>query len=105
MVSKGGTTQVRFQPRLGHLLAAAANNMVAIFDVETDRQTHLLKVHNLILYVSFCLDYHFVAWTSGEDCYYHFLVPHAGIEELTFESRVLFFLVTSIPVTYHPKLI
>lgn len=45
---KGGTTQVRFQPGYGHLLAAAATNTVTILDVETNRQTHLLKVRNLI---------------------------------------------------------
>ncbi|KAK4789751.1 hypothetical protein SAY86_017055 [Trapa natans] len=54
-VSKGGTTQVRFEPRFGHLLAAAANNTVAIFDVETDRQTLLLKGHPSNVY-SVCWD-------------------------------------------------
>ncbi|XP_065862846.1 transcriptional corepressor LEUNIG_HOMOLOG isoform X2 [Euphorbia lathyris] len=51
-ISKGGTAQVRFQPRIGHLLAAAAENVVSIFDVETDRQTlslqgHATEVHSL----------------------------------------------------------
>lgn len=44
-VSKGGIAQVRFQPRIGQLLAAAANNVVSVFDVEADRQTYLLKGH------------------------------------------------------------
>ncbi|KDP39380.1 hypothetical protein JCGZ_01137 [Jatropha curcas] len=44
-ISKGGTAQVRFQPRIGHLLAAAAENTVSIFDVEADRQTHSLQGH------------------------------------------------------------
>lgn len=35
---------MRFQPRIGQLLAAAAENVVSIFDVETDRQTHSLRV-------------------------------------------------------------
>ncbi|RVW68821.1 Transcriptional corepressor LEUNIG-like [Vitis vinifera] len=40
-VFKGGNVQVRFQPRIGHLLAAAMDKVVSIFDVETDRQyTH-----------------------------------------------------------------
>ncbi|RZC56388.1 hypothetical protein C5167_015243 [Papaver somniferum] len=45
-VSKGATEQVRFQPRIGHLLAAAAERVVSIYDVETDRQTHALQGHS-----------------------------------------------------------
>ncbi|KAF3974567.1 hypothetical protein CMV_002118 [Castanea mollissima] len=41
---QGGSAQVRFQPRIGQLLAAAAEKVVSIFDVETDRQTHSLRV-------------------------------------------------------------
>ncbi|XP_068664671.1 transcriptional corepressor LEUNIG_HOMOLOG-like isoform X4 [Aristolochia californica] len=44
-VSKGGTAQVRFQPRMGQLLAAASENVVAVFDVEQDRQTLTLQGH------------------------------------------------------------
>ncbi|KAM1346215.1 hypothetical protein PS2_035258 [Malus domestica] len=44
--SKGGTAQVRFQPRTGQLLAAASDKMVSIFDVETDRQTHSFQGHS-----------------------------------------------------------
>ncbi|XVF38027.1 hypothetical protein REPUB_Repub20aG0062300 [Reevesia pubescens] len=47
-ISKGGSTNVRFQPRIGQLLAAAADNVVSIFDVETDRRTHLLQVEVLL---------------------------------------------------------
>ncbi|RXH98080.1 hypothetical protein DVH24_010405 [Malus domestica] len=42
--SKGGTAQVRFQPRTGQLLAAASDKIVSIFDVETDRQTSSFQV-------------------------------------------------------------
>ncbi|KAM2829616.1 hypothetical protein PS2_035257 [Malus domestica] len=42
--SKGGTAQVRFQPRTGQLLAAASDKIVSIFDVETDRQTYSFQV-------------------------------------------------------------
>jgi hypothetical protein len=35
---------VRFQPRFGHVLAAASDKVVSIFDVETDRQTYLFQV-------------------------------------------------------------
>ncbi|CAJ2643468.1 unnamed protein product [Trifolium pratense] len=44
-VSKGGTTQVRFQPRLGRYLAAAAENIVSILDVETQACRYSLKGH------------------------------------------------------------
>ncbi|KAF9610955.1 hypothetical protein IFM89_025988 [Coptis chinensis] len=54
-VSKGGSAQVRFQPRTGQLLAAAAENIVSIFDVETDRQTHALQGHTKELH-SVCWD-------------------------------------------------
>ncbi|KAH1060678.1 hypothetical protein GLYMA_02G164700v4 [Glycine max] len=43
---QGGSTQVRFQPRLGHLLAAASGSVVSLFDVETDRQIHTLQGHS-----------------------------------------------------------
>lgn len=36
--------QVRFQPRVGHFLAAASDKVVSIFDVESDRQMHSLQV-------------------------------------------------------------
>ncbi|KAK6164256.1 hypothetical protein DH2020_001120 [Rehmannia glutinosa] len=46
-VSKqGGSAQVRFQPITGHLLAAASDKVVSIFDVENDRQTHSFQGHS-----------------------------------------------------------
>ncbi|GMY26832.1 transcriptional corepressor LEUNIG_HOMOLOG isoform X2 [Fagus crenata] len=54
-VFKGGSAQVRFQPRIGQLLAAAAENVVSIFDVETDRQTHSLQGHSTAVH-SICWD-------------------------------------------------
>lgn len=44
VVKQGGTVQVRFQPNIGKYLAAAAENVVSIFDVETDRKTYSLQV-------------------------------------------------------------
>ncbi|OAY82950.1 Transcriptional corepressor LEUNIG [Ananas comosus] len=44
-VFKGGTTQMRFQPRLGRYLAAAAENIVSILDVETQICIHSLQGH------------------------------------------------------------
>ncbi|CAN0915712.1 Transcriptional corepressor LEUNIG_HOMOLOG [Linum grandiflorum] len=58
-ISKGGTAQVRFQPRSGQLLAAAAENVVSVFDVETDRLTHSLKGH--------AAEVHSVCWDINGD--------------------------------------
>ncbi|CAN1242676.1 Transcriptional corepressor LEUNIG_HOMOLOG [Linum perenne] len=58
-ISKGGTAQVRFQPRTGQLLAAAAENIVSVFDVETDRLTHSLKGH--------AAEVHSVCWDINGD--------------------------------------
>ncbi|XP_008802409.1 transcriptional corepressor LEUNIG_HOMOLOG-like isoform X2 [Phoenix dactylifera] len=58
-VSKGGTAQVRFQPRIGHLLAAAAENVVSIIDVETDMKTLTLQGHNK--------EVHSVCWDANGD--------------------------------------
>ncbi|XP_052109167.1 transcriptional corepressor LEUNIG_HOMOLOG [Arachis duranensis] len=44
-VLKGGNAQVRFQPRVGQVLAAASDKVVSIFDVETDRQIYSLQGH------------------------------------------------------------
>ncbi|KAL4643825.1 hypothetical protein ACJW31_02G101900 [Castanea mollissima] len=56
---KGGSAQVRFQPRIGQLLAAAAEKVVSIFDVETDRQTHSLRGHTT--------DVHSICWDTNGD--------------------------------------
>nr|DAD22844.1 TPA_asm: hypothetical protein HUJ06_024307 [Nelumbo nucifera] len=58
-ISKGGTTQVRFQPQVGRLLAAAAGNMINILDVETDSLQFKLQGHVNEVY-SICWD------TSGK---------------------------------------
>ncbi|CAL0303083.1 unnamed protein product [Lupinus luteus] len=58
-VSKGGSSQVRFQPRIGHLLAAAASNVVSLFDVESDRQMQSLQGHST--------DVHSVCWDTNGD--------------------------------------
>ena len=41
---QGASTQVRFQPRFGQMLAAASENTVSIYDYDNDRRVHLLKV-------------------------------------------------------------
>nr|XP_018683146.1 PREDICTED: transcriptional corepressor LEUNIG-like isoform X3 [Musa acuminata subsp. malaccensis] len=42
-VFKGGTTQMRFQPRQGRYLAVAAENTICVLDVETQARRHLLQ--------------------------------------------------------------
>ncbi|KAJ4728500.1 Transcriptional corepressor LEUNIG [Melia azedarach] len=58
-ISKGGTAQVRFQPRIGHLLAAASDKLVSIFDIETDRQTHSLQGHSEMV--------NYICWDASGD--------------------------------------
>ncbi|KAB2602111.1 transcriptional corepressor LEUNIG-like [Pyrus ussuriensis x Pyrus communis] len=57
---KGGTAQVRFQPKTGQLLAAASDKLVSIFDVETDRQMHSFQGHSDIV--------NFICWNANGDC-------------------------------------
>ncbi|XP_039165976.1 transcriptional corepressor LEUNIG-like isoform X2 [Eucalyptus grandis] len=44
-VFRGGTAQLRFQPRLGMYLAAAADNVLSILDVETQACRQTLQGH------------------------------------------------------------
>ncbi|KAF3435994.1 hypothetical protein FNV43_RR23086 [Rhamnella rubrinervis] len=57
--SKGGNAQVRFQPRVGNLLAAASDKVVSIFDVETDKQIHLFQGHSDIV--------NYICWEANGD--------------------------------------
>ncbi|XP_042387155.1 transcriptional corepressor LEUNIG_HOMOLOG-like [Zingiber officinale] len=52
---KGGTIQVRFQPRSGQFLAAASENTISIFDVETHTKISALQGHKTGLQ-SICWD-------------------------------------------------
>ncbi|XWS27175.1 hypothetical protein CRYUN_Cryun26dG0092500 [Craigia yunnanensis] len=54
-VFKGGTAQLRFQPRLGKYLAAAAENVVSILDTETQTCRHSLQGHTKLIH-SVCWD-------------------------------------------------
>ncbi|XP_068493959.1 transcriptional corepressor LEUNIG_HOMOLOG isoform X1 [Phaseolus vulgaris] len=56
---KGGSTQVRFQPRVGQFLAAASGSVVSLFDVETDRQMHTFQGHSA--------EVHCVCWDTNGD--------------------------------------
>ncbi|KAG9133219.1 hypothetical protein Leryth_022443 [Lithospermum erythrorhizon] len=68
-VSKqGGSAQVRFQPVTGHLLAAASDKVVSIYDVENDRQTHIFQGHSSVVnYLCWDLTGDYLASVS-EDC-------------------------------------
>lgn len=62
---------MRFQPRLGRYLAAAAENIVSILDVETQICIHSLQVNYLLLETIFSWDisfasllYNNAAWTK-----------------------------------------
>ncbi|KAL1818567.1 hypothetical protein ACET3Z_013436 [Daucus carota] len=52
---QGGSSQVRFEPANGRLLAAASHEVVSIFDVETDMQTHFFQGHSGVVN-SLCWD-------------------------------------------------
>ncbi|XP_059626163.1 transcriptional corepressor LEUNIG_HOMOLOG-like isoform X2 [Cornus florida] len=66
-VSKGGSAQVRFQPIIGRLLAAASDKVVSIFDVETDRQTHSFQGHSgMVNYLCWDLNGDYLASVSEE---------------------------------------
>lgn len=54
-VFQGGTNQVRFQPRAGRLLAAAADNVVTIFDIQSETRVHTLQRHTKLVH-SVCWD-------------------------------------------------
>lgn len=58
-VFQGGTNQVRFQPRSGRLLAAAADNVVTIFDIESQTRVHSLQRHTKLV--------HSVCWDASGD--------------------------------------
>ncbi|KAL9319123.1 hypothetical protein ACSQ67_015640 [Phaseolus vulgaris] len=58
-LSLGGSTQVRFQPRVGQFLAAASGSVVSLFDVETDRQMHTFQGHSA--------EVHCVCWDTNGD--------------------------------------
>ncbi|KAA3480439.1 Transcriptional corepressor LEUNIG-like protein [Gossypium australe] len=57
--AQGGCSNVRFQPRIGQFLAAAAETVVSIVDVETDRRTQLLQGHNT--------EVHSICWDTNGD--------------------------------------
>ncbi|XP_061341517.1 transcriptional corepressor LEUNIG_HOMOLOG-like [Gastrolobium bilobum] len=44
-ITKGGSKQVRFQPRIGKFLATATGNNIKIVDVETDQLLYYLEGH------------------------------------------------------------
>ncbi|PSR94917.1 Transcriptional corepressor like [Actinidia chinensis var. chinensis] len=64
---QGGSSQVRFQPIIGNLLAAASDKVVSIFDVETDRQIHTFQGHSgVVNYLYWALNGDYLASVSEE---------------------------------------
>ncbi|XP_024637584.1 transcriptional corepressor LEUNIG isoform X2 [Medicago truncatula] len=77
-IFKGGVTQVRFQPGLGKVLAAAVNNLILMFDTETlscrfKLQGHMSLVRSVCWHssgnymASVCNDL-VKLWAIGSDC-------------------------------------
>lgn len=52
---QGGIAQMRFQPRVGRLLAAAAENKVTIFDVESETVIQTLQACYPLATFQICL--------------------------------------------------
>uniref|UniRef100_A0A5B7AHE2 Putative transcriptional corepressor LEUNIG-like n=1 Tax=Davidia involucrata TaxID=16924 RepID=A0A5B7AHE2_DAVIN len=83
-VSKGGSAQVRFQPIIGHVLAAASDKVVSIFDVETDRQTYLFQGHSgVVNYLCWDLNGDLLASVSEESVKVWSLTSGECIHELS----------------------
>ncbi|KAI3829826.1 hypothetical protein L1987_03954 [Smallanthus sonchifolius] len=78
-----GNAQVRFQPVTGHLLAAASDKIVSVFDVETDRQTHSFQAHSgVVNYVCWDLNGEYLATVSEESVKVWSLASRECIHEL-----------------------
>ncbi|CAL5353515.1 unnamed protein product [Camellia sinensis] len=84
-VSKqGGRAHVRFQPISGHVLAAALDKVVSIFDVETDRQTHAFQGHSgVVNYLCWDLNGDYLASVSEESVKVWSLTSKECIHELS----------------------
>ncbi|KAK2984343.1 hypothetical protein RJ640_026967 [Escallonia rubra] len=75
--------QVRFQPIMGHLLAAASEKVVSIFDVETDRQTHSFQGHSgVVNYLCWDLNGDYLASVSEDSVKVWSLASGECIHEL-----------------------
>ncbi|XP_028777477.1 uncharacterized protein LOC114734116 [Neltuma alba] len=48
-INKGGSKQVRFQPRIANFLAAGAGNIINVIDIESDKLIYKLKETILLL--------------------------------------------------------
>ncbi|KAL6978786.1 hypothetical protein U1Q18_020455 [Sarracenia purpurea var. burkii] len=84
-VSKqGGSAQVRFQPTIGHILAAASDKVVSIFDVENDRQIHTFQGHSgVVNYLCWDLRGDYLASVSVESVKVWSLASRECIHELS----------------------
>ncbi|KAL3531120.1 hypothetical protein ACH5RR_010442 [Cinchona calisaya] len=84
-VSKqGGSAQVRFQPITGHLLAAASDKVVTIYDVENDRQIHSFQGHSgVVNYLCWDLNGDYLASVSEDSVKVWSLASGECIHELS----------------------
>ncbi|GAV70686.1 WD40 domain-containing protein/LisH domain-containing protein [Cephalotus follicularis] len=87
-VSKGGTAQVRFQSRVGQLLAAASDKVVSIFDVETDRRTYSFQGHSeMVNYICWDASGDYLASVSQNSVKIWSLASGECIQELSSNSN------------------
>lgn len=81
---QGGSAQVRFQPITGHLLAAASDKVVTIYDVENDRQTHSFQGHSgVVNYLCWDLNGDYLASVSEDSVKVWSLASGECIHELS----------------------
>ncbi|KAG9439215.1 hypothetical protein H6P81_019380 [Aristolochia fimbriata] len=98
-VSKGGKKQVRFEPQIGHLLAAAEDKNINIFSIETDQllvslQGHKKEVSSICWHASG--DYFasvsedaVCIWSTGSNwkCIHHLSTNGNKFQSCTFHPR------------------
>lgn len=97
-IFKGGTTRVRFQPRIGHLLAAANENVVSLFDVETDKQIHSFQSHSeLVGHFSWDETGDYLASVSQHSVKVWSITSRACIQEISSKGKLF------NSIAFHPS--
>ncbi|CAI9107800.1 OLC1v1007246C1 [Oldenlandia corymbosa var. corymbosa] len=80
---QAGSAHVRFQPITGKLLAAASDEMVTVYDVENDRESHSFQGHSgLINYLSWDHNGDYLASVSEDSARVWSLASGECIHEL-----------------------
>ncbi|XP_061349447.1 transcriptional corepressor LEUNIG_HOMOLOG-like [Gastrolobium bilobum] len=77
---KGGTQQVRYQPRFGKLLAAASGKFINIFETENYKIRNKLEGHNKEV-ISICWDQtgNYIASVSEDEAHFWSAAPQGGL--------------------------